>query len=295
MIAVPPPVGVQRHYEQVGACVRLQNLRRPALLEDRVAERPGNLLENGGTREETNIVRGQMGEQLRPEIVGHEPVAPRERRRALGPEFPGPDRQRGEVKPCRPALCMPGELRDLVVRQVQSRTAQQLAGLGFVHAEDVRPNLQRQTPRPRRCHRERWPASRREGHLRPLRDVSRECFDGVKGGRFIEPMQVVQDQNDLLAHIRQSRPQARDEGPLDRHTRPRQRVEHARVEPRHAVERRQPHRSAGRSDRCPRRRRIPTRTGAATERPIERGESSSPSPGRQTGERAEARASFPAG
>ena len=165
VIAVPLPVGVQRYHEQVGARERLQNLRRPALLEDRVAERPGHPLENGGTCEETNIVRGQVGEQLRPEVVGHEPVAPRERRRALGPESPRPDRQRGEVEACGPALCVLGELGDLVVRQVQSPGAQQSARLGFVHAEIVRPDLQRQAPRPQRCQRERRPASRREGHL----------------------------------------------------------------------------------------------------------------------------------
>ena len=120
MVAVPLPVGVQRYYEQVRARERLENLRRPALLQDRVAERPRHPLENGGMCEETNIARGQVGEQLRPQVLGHEPIAPRERRRARGPEPPRPDRQRSQVQACGPALCVLGELGDLLVRQVQS-------------------------------------------------------------------------------------------------------------------------------------------------------------------------------
>ena len=111
---------------------------------------------------------------------------------------------------------MLGELGDLVVRQVHSGRAQQLARLGFVHAQVVRPDLQRQALRPQRSQRERRPASRREGHLRPLRDVSRERRDGVEAGRVVEQMQIVQDQDEVLVHPRESRPQARDDRPLDR-------------------------------------------------------------------------------
>ena len=55
--------------------------------------------------------------------------------------------------------------------------------------------------------------------------------------RAVEQMQVIEDQDDRLVHRRQSRPQARDDRSLDRSARRRQRVEHARVERRDAVER----------------------------------------------------------
>ena len=171
------------------------------------------------------------------QVVGHEPVAPRERSRALGLESPGPDRQRGEVETRGPTLRVLGELGDVDIRQLHAGRAQELARLRFVHAQVVRPDLQRQATRPQRCQRERRWASRREGHLRPLRDVSRECLDGVEAGRVIEEVKVVQDQDALLAHLRQSRSQTRHDRRLDRNAGQRQRVEHARVEPRDAVER----------------------------------------------------------
>ena len=58
VVAVPLPMGVQRHQEQVGARQRLQLRRGAALLEDRVAERPGHPLEHGGPRQEAKLVRG---------------------------------------------------------------------------------------------------------------------------------------------------------------------------------------------------------------------------------------------
>ena len=85
---------------------------RAALLEDRVAERPGHPLENGGPRQEAKIVRRQVREQLRLQVVGHEPVAPGERGRAVGLDPARPDRQRGEVETRGPALGVLGELGD---------------------------------------------------------------------------------------------------------------------------------------------------------------------------------------
>ena len=194
---------------------RLQNRRGAARLEDSVAERPGHRLENSGPSEEAKIVRRQVREQLRPQVVGHEPVAPGKRSRALGLGPPRPDRQRGEVQARGPALRMLGELGDLLVRQVHSGCAKELARLRLVHAKVVRPDLQREAPRPQRFRRERGPASRREGHLRALGHVSREYRDGVEACRVIEQVQVIQDQDDRLVHRRQGRSQARDDRRLD--------------------------------------------------------------------------------
>ena len=165
VIAVPRAVGAQWHQEHVGARQRIQDLRRPALLEDGVAKRPGQPLKDGGTREKANIVRGQMGEQLRPEIVGNEPVAPGEGRRVLGSESARPDRQRGKVEARGPALCVLGELGDLLRRQVQSHRAHQSARLAIAHAKIVRPDLQREPVRAQGSQAKRRLASRREGDL----------------------------------------------------------------------------------------------------------------------------------
>jgi hypothetical protein len=67
--------------------------------------------------------------------------------------------------------------------------------------------------------------------------MSRERHDRVEARRVIEQMQIVQDQDDVVVHPRQSRSQAGYDRSLDRGARRRQRAEQALIEARHAVER----------------------------------------------------------
>ena len=150
VVAVPLPVGVERHQEQVRARQRLEHLRRAACVEHRVAERARQPLQNSGPRQETELVPGQVREQLRLQVVGHEPVAPGERGRAVAPalRLARFERQRGEVETRGPALGVRGQLGDLLGGQVDSGRAQQLVRLRLVHPQLVRPDLDRQAARP---------------------------------------------------------------------------------------------------------------------------------------------------
>ena len=150
VVAIPLPSPVQRHQEQVGTRQRFQHRRGAAPLEDRVAERTRHGLENGGPRQEAELVARQAREDLGDQIVGHKTVVPTERGQAL---HPGPARlcrERRQVQTSRPALRVLGELGDLAFRQLQAGRAQQLARLGLVHAQLVRTDLQREAPRAQR-------------------------------------------------------------------------------------------------------------------------------------------------
>src|SRR5207342_2398618 len=93
VVAIGLLVSVQRHQEQVGARQQLQDRRRAARVEDRVAERPGHVLENSGPSQEAKIVGGEVREQLGLQVVGYEMVASRKRGDAFGLRPPSPDRQ----------------------------------------------------------------------------------------------------------------------------------------------------------------------------------------------------------
>ena len=295
VVPVPLPVGVQRHQEQVGARQRLQHRRGAALLEDRVAERPRHPLENGGPREEAKLVRGQVREQLRLQVVGHETVAPGERRRALRLDPPRPDRQRGEIETCGPALGLLGELGDLVVRQVHAGRVEQLARLRLGHAQIVRARSPASGPAPAAlpaaapgCRAPRAPAAsppERVARAPPRRRSlpGRRADAGRRGpGRA-----AGRSSPERRPGAGRPSPRPTRRATPARRTRRSRAARRGRARPRHT--------SAGRSDRCPSRRPTPTRTGAATPRPTERAASSCPSPRRRTGRRSACRDRFPSG
>src|SRR5438270_14012211 len=110
MAAIPPALAVERDDELVRALQRLQKLGRPRRCEDRIAERPGQLVEHARPSEEAKVVRRKLRQELGPQEVDDERIVARER-----PDLSGSDpgcccRQRGEVQPGWPALCAPDQL-----------------------------------------------------------------------------------------------------------------------------------------------------------------------------------------
>jgi hypothetical protein len=237
VVAVPLPIAIQRHQEHVGALQRLQGRRGPARLEDSVAEGARHPLENRRSGEEADLARRQVRQHLRPQVVGHQPVAPGKGCRAIGRRAPSPDRQRGKVQPRAPTLRVLDELSEVDARQVHPGRAKEPAGLSRVHAQVVRPDLQGQPTRPQHSHREPGITSRRQSQLRTRADVPAERGEGIEALPIMEHVQVVQDQDDRLFDRRQRRSQTRDDRSLDRNTRGGQRVEHGWVERRDPVER----------------------------------------------------------
>ena len=236
VVAIPLAGAVKRHHEQVGALERLQRRRRAARVEHGVAERARHALENRGPGQEAQLVGRQAREELRAEVVGQETVVPPERGHALDPGAARLGGQRRQVETGGPALRALGELGDLSIRQVQAGRHQQLARLGLVHAQLVRPDLQRKAPRPQGSQRQRGMPSRRESQLRAFGNMPRERGDGIQAGLALDQMQVIEDEHDWLAHRRQGRPEAGYNGSLDRSARRRQCREHRRVESRDPAE-----------------------------------------------------------
>ena len=204
------------------------------------------------------------GEQLRLKVVRHQEIASGEAVcRGLSLRAAGPDRQRGEVQARGPALGVRGELGDLGVRQLHAGRSQQLAAPGRRPCAD-RPGRSpapgpapATRPAPARARRERTgrAASHREHVARASATASRHVA-------VMQQMQVIEHQHERLVRRRPAlRPAAARSFPRPRRpatpaprTRSRRAARRGRARSRHT--------SAGRSDRCPCRRRSPTRTAA---------------------------------
>ena len=79
VVAPPLPLVVERDHEEVRPLQRLQQLLAVGAASDRVAQRPAQVVEDGGVEQERPDVRGLAGEHLVDEVVEDEPVAPGER------------------------------------------------------------------------------------------------------------------------------------------------------------------------------------------------------------------------
>ena len=229
VIAVPLPITDPAAPGRGWSGQRLQHLGGAAPLEDRVAERPGHPLQNGGSGQEANARPGETcASNSDLQVVGHENG--RSRRMPTPPWPLAPralDRQRGQVQARGPALRVLGELGDLFVRQRPRRPRSELPRPGIVHAQLVRPDLRRQALRPQRPSGKRRLGARRQRQLRARRNVPASAamasrHEGYRAGEG-RP-----DQDDGLLHCRQRRPQTRHDRSLDRDTRRSERVEYTR-------------------------------------------------------------------
>ena len=149
-----------------------------------------------------------------------------------------------------------------------------------VHAQVVGPEFELQAPRPQRAQRQRGRAASRQGELRAVANVSRERRDRVKSTRGREadagrpgPARAARSTAARAAPSRGTIVPS-TEAPGDA-----QRLEHAWRRSARRGRARSRHTSAGRSDRCPSRRRSPTRTVAATAPPTAASSVVFPQPG----------------
>ena len=111
VIAVPPPLVVQRDDEQIPALKRLQHPLTVAATGQGIAESARHLIEHRGTEQELADLVRLTPQNLLNEIVKDETMASREGRdepsdisRPLGRGGMGPGRQRGQLQPRRPPL-----------------------------------------------------------------------------------------------------------------------------------------------------------------------------------------------
>ena len=126
MVAERRPRRIDRDDEGVLVLEREEDPLGPGGAEEVVCQRPGDVVEDGGPKEQATDVRGLAGEHLGEQVVGHGPLIARE----LGDEAARirmtRQRERGQTEPGCPALGPAMELRQAVVVEPDARRLQSL-------------------------------------------------------------------------------------------------------------------------------------------------------------------------
>ena len=114
MVAVLLVAAIERDQEQVRAGETYQDLRRTLPLEDRVAERARESIEDRGTGQEVEIRSRQAGEELVAQVIGDEAVVTVEALDRQADVVLSLERERREIDPDGPALGVLEEALDIL-------------------------------------------------------------------------------------------------------------------------------------------------------------------------------------
>ena len=213
--AIPLSLAIQSDHEPVRTLQRIEDSRRVGRPEDRVAERPGQLIEDARLLEQSQLSGRQLREELRLQELDDKWVVPGERTHASGTRTGGLGRQCGQVQAGRPALGVVDQLADEVVRGLNSRRVQERPCLGLIHAQVIRTELPHDLAGAKARERKGCPVPGRQRQLRLAGDVIRERDDRVDALRIGNRMHVIEHENDRRFHPCERRPEARDDRRLD--------------------------------------------------------------------------------
>ena len=228
VIAVPLAVPVQRHDEQAASGGLGQPAGGAAAAEHVVAQRAAHLLERGGAQQEPHGLRRLVGEQLVPEVVDDERVVAGQPAGRFDRVRRGPDRERGQVHPGRPALGAPEQGPQGVVGAADSRPDEDRPGLLLGERQLVRTELDAPVLAAQPAEAERQPGPDRD--VEPGRQPRRERADEVHRLDVAQLMDVVEYQHARPRPAPQRREQVGQRGDMPRPVPDRQRLEHRRVE-----------------------------------------------------------------
>ena len=114
---------VEGYKEQIRAGESPEDVGRTVALQNRIAERARQTIEDRRTREELEVGVGQPSEKLVTEVVGYEAVVPEEALHSMIQVMLRRERQGREVQPSRPTLgpldeCFNGSLIELKTRSL---------------------------------------------------------------------------------------------------------------------------------------------------------------------------------
>ena len=196
VVAERRPRRIDRHDEGVLVLEPEQDPFGPGGAEEVVCQRPGDVVEDGGPKEQATDVRGLAGEHLGEQVVGHGPLIARE----LGDEAARirmtRQRERGQTEPGCPALGPAMELRQAVVVEPDARRLQKLVRLGEVEPQIGLANLRELTGQAQSMEPELRVVARRQHDAELLRTARNEFGDVIARGSGAEFMEVVDDQQD---------------------------------------------------------------------------------------------------
>ncbi len=188
VIAVRPAVLVDQdgRAREVG-----EQLARPGLARDRIADRPVEPLQDRRPGQEVDGARGALLEHLRPQVVGDRALVSGDvgdlgrTRPAMG--------HRCEDEQRRPSLRAPGQPRQHILRDRTAEVADELEGLLPVHGQLRGADLDERAIRPPAGDRQVDRCPTGDGDLRAGRQVVDELGERVEARSIGDPMRVVDD------------------------------------------------------------------------------------------------------
>ena len=203
--AVPVSPPVQRHQQQVRPLQLRQGRHRTARAEHRIAQRAAQAPQHRGPGQERAVPAGDPRQELRLQVLAHQPVVAAERHRRIrkGPALLEVERR--QVQPGRPPLGPPVQLRHLILTQAEIRIAQQPGRLLPGERQVTRPDLQDLAlgAQPRDRQRRLGPAG--QHHPGPARHMIGQHGQRGPALGVVQRVHVVQDQRHGRDHRRESR------------------------------------------------------------------------------------------
>jgi hypothetical protein len=178
VVAIPPTLSVKGDQQQVGPLQPGKDIAGSGAVQDRIAQRPTHPLQHRRAGQERHPLRWKLAQQLRPQVVGHEPIIPGE---PSPPMATGAARlvgQHGQIQPHRPPLGPHDQFLDLSVVEPDSSTLQQRSCLLVIYGQLLDTELHHPTLDAQHRHRQRRPVPRGHQQLRP---------GGKLGGRSRRP------------------------------------------------------------------------------------------------------------
>ena len=157
VVSVPLPVAIKRDHKQVPGLHLFENGPGPLLTQDRIAEGPAHLVQDGCAGEERHLCARDPVEEFRAQVVAHVHVVAGEGEAGLAPLGTGIHRQRSDVQPGWPSLGSLQEITEARLVGLGSCAPQQRVGFHRPHGQVVGGDLQ-QSPlstQPRRRQRHR--------------------------------------------------------------------------------------------------------------------------------------------
>ena len=234
VVAIAVAAPVKRAHEEISRLEVLERGRRPGREEGGVAERPGERLELGRTREEAEIGGRQIVEELEPDVVADEAIPAAELLRRSARE----DRQRGQVEPGRPSFRAVGQLDDRGLVESDAGAAEQEVRLAAAEGKVGRAELEEPPlgtdPSQGQVGQEPAAEDERRSGRHVVREL-RECLDCVAG---VDRLHLVEDEYERLGAPGERGAEPRGGGTPDGRTGAGERSRHPRVEGLDPVERR---------------------------------------------------------
>ena len=236
VVAIPLPLPVQRHQQQVRLGQIGQGGTRSGQVEHGLAERAGQPLQYRGPGQELPLPPGDPLQELRLHVLGHQPVPPAKRHHRTRQRAALAQVQGRQVQPGRPPFGPPVQLGHVVLAEHHLSGAQQLFCLTAGQRQVTGTDLQNPALGPQ----SRDPQGRLvppgERQPRPSGHVIGQHRQRGPALPVAQQVHIIDDQDERRGHARERRSQAWHHRAGHRARRRGQRVEHPIADRLHRIE-----------------------------------------------------------